>query len=388
MRFEPAASEHPETGEIHHIGAPARRSGGRRLWIVVAAAAAVLLVGAGAGAVAFMSRDSAADTGTGTDPEGIGNADPAGASGLLEAGASGSASAPASAAASASGKPGATTKAAGGAANAPGAPPITPAAGKRWTVGFSEEFNGTALDKSKLTPCFDWNSGDCTSTFNGGREHYQPSQVQVSGGTAKLIAAPLSPAYKSSACQGGSCTYKAGLVSTARPNSGTNKYLYSFTYGYVESRLKFPGTQGFFTAFWMLPADPSYNYRSELDILEVMGNDPASMFMTYHWGERQHEYHVNDGKKSNGKCPAKDYSKDYVRLAVDWEPDHISWYIDGVECARFSDASAIENGPMQLLLHMMVDNEWQRSWNVGLTDPTLTRQLEVDYIRVYQQTAA
>jgi hypothetical protein len=42
---------------------------------------------------------------------------------------------------------------------------------------------------------------------------------------------------------------------------------------------------------------------------------------------------------------------------------------------------------MQLILHMMVDNDWQRRWNVGLTDPTLVRQLEVDYIRVYQQVA-
>jgi hypothetical protein len=33
----------------------------------------------------------------------------------------------------------------------------------------------------------------------------------------------------------------------------------------------------------------------------------------------------------------------------------------------------------------MVDNDWQRRWGVGLIDPTLVRQLEVDYIRVFQQ---
>src|SRR5262249_5323671 len=70
----------------------------------------------------------------------------------------------------------------------PIAPPVTAAAGKRWTVSFDEEFNGTGYDHSKLTPCFDWNTGNCTSTFNDGREHYQPSQVVVSNGTAKLIA--------------------------------------------------------------------------------------------------------------------------------------------------------------------------------------------------------
>src|SRR5262249_29626919 len=161
---------------------------------------------------------------------------------------------------------------------------------------------------------FDWNTGDCTSSFNTGREHYMPSQVKVSNGTAKLIAAPLSPAYSYSACQNGTCTYKAGLLSTARPrSSGGSDYLYKFTYGYVESRFKFPATQGFFTAFWMLPADPSFNYKFETDILEMLGNDPKTMYMTYHYNGRNSSYPVNSGKGHNGACAAKDYSKNFVR---------------------------------------------------------------------------
>src|SRR5262249_22101739 len=160
--------------------------------------------------------------------------------------------------------------------------------------------SGSTLDRTKLTPCFDWNYGDCTSTFNNGREHYLPSQVTVSGGTAKLVAAPLSPPYANSACQGGSCTYRAGLLSTARPNANGSNYLYTFTYGYVESRVKFPATQGFFTAFWMLPADPSYNYNTEIDILELLGDDPSTMFMTYHYDGRGQSFPVNKGKGNNG----------------------------------------------------------------------------------------
>jgi hypothetical protein len=275
-----------------------------------------------------------------------------------------------------------------GTSGCPARPPMAAADGKQWKLAFSEEFNGGDYDHRKLTPCFDWNTGDCTSTFNNGREHYQPSQVVVSNGTAKLIAAPLSPPFPSSACQNGSCTYKAGLLSTARPraDNGSN-YLYKFTYGYVEARIKFPATRGFFTAFWMLPADPSYNYRSEIDILELLGDDPTTMFMTYSYNDRTQAYNANSGKHNNGACAVKDYSKGFVRMGLDWQPDHIAWYIDGKKCAQFSNAGQIENGPMQIILHMMVDNNWQRRWNVGLTDPTLTRQLEVDYLRVYQQVA-
>lgn len=40
---------------------------------------------------------------------------------------------------------------------------------------------------------------------------------------------------------------------------------------------------------------------------------------------------------------------------------------------------------MQIILDVMVDNTWQRSWNVGLLDSTLVRHLDVEYIRIFQQ---
>ena len=40
---------------------------------------------------------------------------------------------------------------------------------------------------------------------------------------------------------------------------------------------------------------------------------------------------------------------------------------------------------MQLILHMMVDNQWERDWGSVLSSQTLVRPLEVDYIRIYQQ---
>lgn len=285
-----------------------------------------------------------------------------------------------------SGSSGCSSGQVGTAPNCFSAPPFSASSGKKWQVSFTEEFGGSGYSSSKLTPCFDWNYGACTATFNNGRERYMPEQVQVSGGTAKLVAAPLSPPYSNGACQNGQCTYKAGLLSTARPRADNGSdYLYKFTYGYVESRFKFPATQGFFTAFWMLPADPSYNYRTEIDILELLGDDPSTMFMTYHYNDRSSSYNVNSGKFNNGACPVKNYANDFVRMGLDWQPNRIAWYIDGVKCAEFTNASKIESGPMQIILHMMVDNNWQRSWNVGLLDPNLTRQLEVDYIRVYQQ---
>ena len=56
------------------------------------------------------------------------------------------------------------------------------------------------------------------------------------------------------------------------------QYLFPFTYGYVEARIKYPAVPGFFTAFWMLPTDPTYEYRSEIDIVEILGGYPANIY--------------------------------------------------------------------------------------------------------------
>jgi hypothetical protein len=269
------------------------------------------------------------------------------------------------------------------------APPAPAAPGKAWHVAFSEEFNGNDYDHSKLTPCFDWNYANaCTDTFNKGKETYRPEQVRVSNGTAKLVAEPLVPPVPNDACYEGLCTYKAGLLSTARPNADRGgQYLFPFTYGYVEARIKYPPVPGFFTAFWMLPTNPTYEYRNEIDIAEILGGDPSNVYMTYHYDDRQQKYVVNSApdKNDNGACPVRDYSHDWTRFGVDWQPDHIAWYINGVKCGEFTDAAQIESGPMQLILHMMIDNTWERDARSVLTDQTIVEQLEVDYIRVYQQ---
>ncbi len=69
---------------------------------------------------------------------------------------------------------------------------------------------------------------------------------------------------------------------------------------------------------------------------------------------------------------------------MDWNPEHIAWYINGVKCGEFTDASQIENGPMQLILMLTVDDVWSRDVGSLVADQTVA-QLEVDYIRVYQQ---
>jgi Glycosyl hydrolases family 16 len=273
-----------------------------------------------------------------------------------------------------------------GCAMAAHTPPIAPPTGKVWTLGFDAEFDSTRLDTRKLTPCFDWNYGRCTNSFNNGKEYYLPSQVQLSGGVAHLVAEPLDPPISDSACYNGLCTYKSGLVSTARPDQSSH-YLYPFTYGYVESRLKLPKTSGMFTAFWMLPTHPNYQYNYEIDILENLAGKPDVIYQTYHYDDRNSSYKVNNlSQETNGNCPKVDYSADFHSYGVDWAPDHVAFYVDGTECGRFTatDRSQIENEPMQIILDLMVDTEWERNAKLVLPSQTATDHLDVEYLRVWQ----
>ena len=57
-----------------------------------------------------------------------------------------------------------------------------------------------------------------------------------------------------------------------------------------------------------------------------------------------------------------------------------------MKCGQFNgNSSSIDSGPLQLILHTMIDNQWERDWGSALANRTLVRQLEVDYIRIYQQ---
>lgn len=42
-------------------------------------------------------------------------------------------------------------------------PPAPQLSGKRWKMLFNDEFDGTSLNLTNFTPCFDWNYGACTT---------------------------------------------------------------------------------------------------------------------------------------------------------------------------------------------------------------------------------
>jgi beta-glucanase (GH16 family) len=256
-----------------------------------------------------------------------------------------------------------------------------------WNLILNENFDGTAYDTSIWNPYADWGG---VGSFNNGRENYYPSQIQVSNGVCHLVAQP-NPGITTFAN-----SYKSGELISARANANSlTPYKFSFLYGYVEARLKIVDVSGFFGAFWMLPDKKNYNYEWEIDILEVLGNDPRTMWMHYNWFDglpsdsaRNKSWTPNKGTGNNGTGPAMDFSKAFHTIGVDWEPDHLTFYLDGTAAGSFPTPGAnnanIARTPGYIIFQQMVENDWCRAAACTLPNASATDTFDIDYVRVWQ----
>lgn len=232
---------------------------------------------------------------------------------------------------------------------------------------FDDEFNGTSLDRSKWTTCyFNFTVGNGCDHNQGELELYQLDEVLVNNGVLTLRAEKRTV----KAANGKTYNYTSGMISSG-PANDSSPARFSFKYGYMEMRAKIPAGKGIWPAFWTLPTDLSW--PPEIDVFEILGDAPNLIHMHYHYG--------NNGD-SGGEWTGPDFSGDWHTYAVDWEPNAIVWYVDGIERRRYTDAANITNKPMYLIANLAVGGDWP-----GSPDSTtpLPASYQIDYIRVWQK---
>lgn len=241
----------------------------------------------------------------------------------------------------------------------------------RWALLFADDFDGPALDHQKWVTCYWWDRDGCTNLGNHELQWYRAENVTVAGGQLHLRAE-----RKSVEGEGASYEFTSGLVSTGRAvadTAGAPKF--DFQYGYAEMRARVPAGRGLFPAFWMLPS--SHDPTPEIDIMEVLGDRPDILYNHLHYRDSQ-----GRTQKENADVAAPDLSAGWHVFAVDWRPERIVWYLDGVECWRYEDASHIPNERMYLLVNLAVGGKWPGPPNSATVFPA---ELLVDYVRVWQR---
>jgi len=182
-------------------------------------------------------------------------------------------------------------------------------------------------------------------------------------------------------------THDGTLTITASPGSNPDGLLYnsgaistlgdfSQQYGYFEMRAQLPEGKGMWPGFWLLPTH--HAWPPEIDVLEAFGA-PNSR------GEGgANQAHINaissDAGQSQGQwvtVPGNIYS-DYHTYGVDWEPDNITYYIDGQQVGQVKTPDDMHT-PMYMIANLAVGGDWVE--NPGGE----TGHMNIDYIRAYSK---
>ena len=242
------------------------------------------------------------------------------------------------------------------------------------TLVWSDEFDGTAVN----TDNWEFMIGNGSNYGipgwgNNELQNYtsQPSNVFVADGLLNIVARQET----------------SGGYTSARLRS-LNKV--EFVYGRIEARIKLPSTPGIWPAFWMLPSNSPYGgwaAGGEIDIMESV-NYADEIHGTIHYGGQWPNNTFSGGERNTGI----DYSADFHVYTVEWTPQFLRWYLDGVPyytrvasnwftTAAPSDPNAPFDVPFHLLLNVAVGGNWPGYPN---EDSIFPQTLQVDWVRWYQ----
>jgi beta-glucanase (GH16 family) len=227
-------------------------------------------------------------------------------------------------------------------------PTPSPSATPIW----SDEFDGAAgaaPDASK------WNIWDSSNPGSDELEYYRPGNVQLDG-AGHLVITARRESYRGYA-------YTSGRLDTM--------WLFTSIGGRVEASIKLPAGQGLWPAFWMLGQNinsAGWPDCGELDIMENLGNDPATVYGSIHsplLGET----------KASAITPGI-----FHTYAVSRTPTTAQISVDGVAYATYSTTEPCFSQPFFILLNLAVGGAWPGSPNAGTPFPAT---MVVDWVRVF-----
>ncbi|MEV0798784.1 family 16 glycosylhydrolase [Kribbella sp. NPDC050281] len=173
-------------------------------------------------------------------------------------------------------------------------------------------------------------------------------------------------------CHYGPCQYTSARLLTAQT--------FTQTYGRFEARIKIPGTQGVWPAFWMLGGG-NWPNDGEIDIMENIGREPNIVHGTIHGPG----YSGADGIGAAYNSPdGQPFRNGFHTYRVDWEPNSITWYVDGVQYQRRTPADLngktwVYNHPFSMIMNVAVGGYWP-GYPDGST--VMPQTMTVDYVRV------
>ena len=237
-----------------------------------------------------------------------------------------------------------------------------------YTLAWADEFNGPTLN----TTIWNYENGDgCPGNCGWGNnelEYYRPENLSFQDG--KMIIEAKQEAYSGK-------NYTSTKILTR-----DKKF---FKFGRLDIRAKLPKGKGIWPAFWMMPQANVYGSwpkSGELDIMEMIGHQPATTYGTLHFGPGPGSTQLG----RNFSLPAGIFNDEFHVFSVEWKQDQIKWLVDGVVYSTYSKSDfGANNYPFNedffFIINMAVGGSWP-----GNPDATtyIPQWLIMDYVRLYQ----
>jgi len=178
-----------------------------------------------------------------------------------------------------------------------------------------------------------------------------------------VLTITAQPADAATQVQIGGYKYTSGMINTW--------HSFSQEYGYFEIKADLPQGQGLWPAFWLMPEDGSW--PPELDVFEVLGNDPSKLYTTVHTNASGSHTMATQGNT------VADTSSGYHTYGVDWGADKITFYFDGKEVYETATPADMHK-PMYMIANLAVGGSWPGSPDSTTPWPA---EMKIDYIRAW-----
>lgn len=285
-----------------------------------------------------------------------------------------------------------------------------------WVLVFEDHFNSDGLDLTKWKLPYQGVIRD--TLFESAKQWLAntgttPSipidqNIQVNNGTLKIITRKENPQIEGTFVVDWDTEPPKTKTSFFKYSSGEINTKWNFPYGKIEARIKIPKGKGFWPAFWTFAGYP----WNELDIFEFWNEndifhhyDPSKLSKVHHM--TSHYDYDGDGNESlcGTRYTGFDFSQDFHIFTLIWQPNTITWYVDGMlkradyryytiliqpaGCIIHAYTPYIKNkiypvDPMSIILGLGIQH---RNNNEPDETTPFPSQVEIDWVRYYQRNA-
>jgi beta-glucanase (GH16 family) len=230
--------------------------------------------------------------------------------------------------------------------------------GRKMTMTFCDNFDGTELDNTKWEKVPESNRQDLDNVWD--------DDMSYLDGAGHLV---IEMSYDSEHSK-----HVSGGVRT--------KGKFEQTYGYFEARCQLNQIDGYWSAFWLLYSQPSIidgngSNDTEIDVMEFPHASNDIVYNSIHWDDYGVDHkHISKSKLCEG------VGSGYHTFGVLWDSNGYTYYIDG---QVFNTISKDEVGgcTCSVPLFMKLTSEYG-TWSAPIDNSKLPDYFTVDYVKAYQ----